>query len=69
MTETVGAPRDRHTDVSLWYVISVGRGLRLVPDDREMCGVRWWDRGELAVADPARFDPHLARFLAKIDDH
>jgi len=64
VTRTVGIDAG-HTDVSLWFVASVGRGARLTPDEGEFADIRWWTRAELAAADPAGFDPHLGRFLAK----
>ena len=66
VTRTVGLDAG-HTDVSLWYVAHCERSRALRPDDREFHRVRWWTRPELAAADPARFDPHLARFRAKLD--
>ena len=64
VTETVGVDAG-HTDVSLWYVATVGRDEPLTVDAGEFAGVRWWTRDEIAAADPGRFDPHLGRFLAK----
>ncbi|UQU66712.1 NUDIX hydrolase [Couchioplanes caeruleus] len=64
VTRTVGVDAG-HTDVSLWYVATVGRDEPLRADEGEFAAVRWWTRAELAAADPARFDPHLGRFLAK----
>jgi 8-oxo-dGTP diphosphatase len=64
VTETVGADAG-HTDVSLWFPAAVRRDEPLTVDDGEFAGVRWWSRAELAAADPARFDPHLGRYLAK----
>jgi 8-oxo-dGTP pyrophosphatase MutT (NUDIX family) len=56
-----------HTDVSLWFPAVVGRDEPLRVDEREFAGVRWWSRAELAAADPARFEPHLGRYLAARD--
>ncbi|HEY2549537.1 MAG TPA: NUDIX hydrolase [Streptosporangiaceae bacterium] len=64
VTRTAGA--GRHTDVSLWYVISGNASSPIRLDDREFAGGRWWAPAELQSADPAMFDPHLGRFLAKI---
>ncbi|MGA5304748.1 NUDIX domain-containing protein [Nucisporomicrobium flavum] len=64
VTETVGVDAG-HTDVSLWYLATVGRDEPLSADEGEFAAVRWWTRAEIAAADPARFDPHLGRFLAK----
>ena len=67
VTETVGVDAG-HTDVTLWYPAAVGRDEPLRVDEREFAGVRWWSRAELAAADPARFEPHLARYLAARDE-
>lgn len=65
VTRTVGIDHG-HTDVSLWYVLSAHRGQPLVLDQTEFRGARWWSLAEVGAADPARFDPHLTRFLTKI---
>ncbi|MEU4558742.1 NUDIX domain-containing protein [Actinoplanes sp. NPDC023936] len=65
VTRTVGIDAG-HTDVSLWFVLSLGRNESLTPDRGEFRAVRWWSPDELRSADPARFDPHLGRFLAKL---
>jgi 8-oxo-dGTP diphosphatase len=64
VTETVGVDAG-HTDVSLWFPAEVRRDQPLTVEESEFAAVRWWSRAELAAADPARFDPHLGRFLAK----
>jgi 8-oxo-dGTP diphosphatase len=64
--ETVGA--DPHIDVSLWFLL---RGQQYQPlrwDDREFASVRWWSPAEIRQTPAARFDPHLSRFLAKLED-
>jgi 8-oxo-dGTP diphosphatase len=66
VTETVPAP-GRHTDVSLWYVLARSTGQPLTPDPGEFREARWWTRAEIGRADPALFDPHLIRMLAKFD--
>lgn len=57
---------DDHTDISLWYVIAGNRQLPLVLDPREFNGGRWWSAAEIGRADPALFDQHMGRFLAKV---
>jgi 8-oxo-dGTP pyrophosphatase MutT (NUDIX family) len=57
---------DSHTDVSLWYLLAGYPGMPLVLDPREFAGGRWWTGPELEAADPARFDPNMDRFLAKV---
>ena len=66
VTETVGAPDERHTDVSLWFVLEGDRHQPLSPDAGEFHGVRWWTVEEVLAEDPARFDPHLGRMLDKL---
>jgi 8-oxo-dGTP diphosphatase len=66
VTETA-SPVHRHTDVSLWFVLSSGTNQPLKPDLREFREVRWWTRDDIGHADPALFDPHLNRMLAKFD--
>ena len=65
VTETVGIDAG-HTDVSLWFVADCRRDHPLTPDRSEFRAVRWWTPADLRHADPARFDPHLTRFCAKI---
>jgi 8-oxo-dGTP diphosphatase len=64
VTPTVGP--DSHTDVSLWYLLAGQAGMPIVLDPREFAGGRWWTRPQLDAADPALFDPHMGRFLAKV---
>jgi 8-oxo-dGTP diphosphatase len=66
VTETAGLA-DRHTDVSLWFVLSGGMSQRLTPDPREFRAARWWTRDQIERAGPEVFDPHMARMLDKFD--
>ncbi len=66
VTETTGDAAARHTDVSLWFALAGTRGMALAPDPREFHAIRWWTPAELAAADPAGFEPHLARALAAL---
>jgi 8-oxo-dGTP pyrophosphatase MutT (NUDIX family) len=66
VTETVGAPEDRHTDVSLWFVLSGSRDQKLIPDPGEFRTVRWWTPQQVAAAAPGMCEPHLGRMLAKL---
>jgi len=68
VTDTVGDPASRHTDVSLWYALAGTVGEPLTPDDREFAEVRWWSRAEILAADPARLEPHLLRALDALID-
>jgi ADP-ribose pyrophosphatase YjhB (NUDIX family) len=65
VTETVGIDAG-HIDVSLWFLANCHRDRPLTPDRNEFRAVRWWTPADLRVADPARFDPHLIRFCAKV---
>lgn len=67
VTETTGVTSARHTDVSLWYLLSGASSDELHPDGREFTAVRWWTRREVTAADPQDLEPHLLRFLAKVD--
>jgi 8-oxo-dGTP pyrophosphatase MutT (NUDIX family) len=42
VTETVGALEQRHTDVSLWFVLASSRNQVFTPDPGEFRGIRWW---------------------------
>ncbi|MGC1209987.1 MAG: NUDIX domain-containing protein [Micromonospora sp.] len=66
VTGTQGPPEDRHTDVSLWFVLHGSRDQTLTPDWGEFRGVRWWTPQEVAVAEPATLDPHMGRMMAKL---
>ncbi|GAA4568050.1 NUDIX hydrolase [Micromonospora coerulea] len=66
VTDTVGPPEQRHTDVSLWFVLSGSRDQKLVPDPGEFHGVRWWTPQEVSAAVPGTCEPHLSRVLAKL---
>ena len=66
VTETVGPPEHRHTDVSLWYVLSAGRDQRFTPDPVEFAGIRWWTPAEVNEAPTGTIEPHLGRMLAKL---
>ncbi|WP_412748719.1 NUDIX hydrolase [Krasilnikovia sp. M28-CT-15] len=68
VTRTVGMDAG-HTDVSLWFVLSCPREQALTPDQGEFHRVRWWTPAELRTADTSRFDPHLPRFLGKLEQH
>lgn len=65
ITTTVGSDGG-HEDVSLWYVVTVERDTVFTLDPTEFRDGRWWSIDEIGAADPALFDPHLGRFLAKL---
>ncbi|MEU6585922.1 NUDIX domain-containing protein [Nocardia sp. NPDC046763] len=63
---TVGtvATTPPHIDVSLWYVIRGDRRRQYALDPAEFNGGRWWDLDPYGLPDT---DPHLPRFLRKLD--
>ena len=65
MTETVGIDSG-HTDVSLWFIVSLRRDEPVSFDRGEFRTMRWWSPDELSSADTAHFDPALDRFLRKL---
>jgi 8-oxo-dGTP diphosphatase len=67
VTETTGEAETRHVDVSLWYLLDGTAGDELHADEREFSDVRWWTRAEIAAADHRFLEPHLMRFLAKVE--
>ncbi|HEY0682383.1 MAG TPA: NUDIX domain-containing protein [Steroidobacter sp.] len=62
-SQTVGITAG-HTDVSLWYVIDANRSEPLTFDTEEFNSVRWFHAGEAPLS---RSDPHLQRFLNKLN--
>jgi len=62
VTETIGAGT-RHTDVSLWYVLQGDSAVTPAYDPTEFHGVAWFPLDGLPFS---RTDPHLARFVAKL---
>ena len=62
VTETVGNGT-RHTDVSLWYVLHGDAHVLPLYDTAEFHRVAWFPVAELPYP---RTDPHLARFVAKL---
>ncbi|UFS98201.1 NUDIX hydrolase [Nocardia huaxiensis] len=53
-----------HVDISLWHVIRGDRTAPYALDQSEFEDGRWWD---LDDPDLPESDPHLPRFLAKLD--
>ncbi|GIJ24807.1 DNA mismatch repair protein MutT [Micromonospora lutea] len=66
VTETVGTLEERHTDVSLWFVLASSRDQVLTPDPSEFRGIRWWTPQEVRAADPKTLDPHMGRLISKL---
>lgn len=66
VTPTVGA--DRHLDVSLWFVLPVGRDEeRIIPDPGEFKSVRWLDFAQPRGWPADTYDPEMHRFAAKLE--
>jgi 8-oxo-dGTP diphosphatase len=53
-----------HVDVSLWYVVHAQRGQKIRFDETEFNAVKWFEFGQVPLH---RSDPHLGRFIAKLD--
>jgi 8-oxo-dGTP diphosphatase len=66
VTDTVDSAKHRHTDVSLWFVIEIGKSAQLAPDPREYRSVRWWTPADVQRSTRSLFDPHQCRMLAKL---
>lgn len=64
VTPTVGPAS--HVDVSLWYVFVADHREPLSPEPREFHSVRWWPQGDLRTDGDRRFDPHMSRFVMKL---
>ena len=55
-----------HTDVSLWFLLSLRQDEGLRVNGAEFRTVRWWSADEIGAAGPATFDPALGRFITKL---
>ncbi len=55
-----------HTDVSLWYALHGDAHVELSHDPGEFHGVRWFAFDKVPST---RVEPHLARFVAKLQAH
>lgn len=55
-----------HTDVSFWFVLAADQDMRIEADPREANQVRWFDLDDPAEWAHDWFDPHMARFRAKL---
>ena len=62
-TTTVGLTAG-HVDVSLWYVVHARRGQKISFDKTEFNAVKWFAFAQVPLH---RSDPHLGRFIAKLD--
>ena len=55
-----------HVDVSLWYAVAGSIAETLQPDPGEFKALRWWPLADVLAADPDTLDPHLPRFVTKL---
>ncbi len=65
VTKTTG-DKDKHTDVSLWYIL---RGSIATPfqfDEREFHSIRWFTPSEIPLD---QSDPHMRRLIQKLILH
>ncbi|NNH71027.1 NUDIX domain-containing protein [Nocardia uniformis] len=62
-TTTVGRTAG-HVDVSLWHVVRGDRARQYPLDPAEFDGGRWWDLDPYGLPET---DPHLPRFVRKLD--
>ena len=53
-----------HVDVSLWYVVHAPRDQKISFDETEFNSVKWFAFWQAPLH---RSDPHLGRFIAKLD--
>ncbi len=65
VTETRGGA-GRHTDVSLWYVISAEAHTITWYDDAEFAAIRWLTPGQIMAEPIGVLDPHMHRFTRKL---
>ena len=66
LTVTPTNETSSHLDVSLWFLIAVGREDELRPDPREYTQVRWFDLGPDKDWPGDTYDPEMSRFAAKL---
>lgn len=64
LTVTTVGHGEKHVDISLWHIISGDRDHLYPLDPGEFEGGRWWDLDPAALPDS---DPHMSRFIAKLD--
>jgi 8-oxo-dGTP diphosphatase len=65
-TVTVGLTAG-HTDVSLWYVLRADSEKEITYDTAEFNGYKWFDYKEILNTDISNFDPHMHRFIKKVE--
>ncbi len=65
ITTTITVDRG-HTDVSLWYVLVGDSEEPLDYDTREFRGIMWLSIEEVLGTDVSKLDPHMHRFVRKL---
>jgi hypothetical protein len=65
VTRTRGARP--HTDVSLWFVLTADKDAVTWFDKSEFSGIRWLALPELRAEPIEHLDPHMHRFIGKLD--
>jgi 8-oxo-dGTP diphosphatase len=63
VTQTRG--QDSHTDVTLWFVVAASRHQQLEADADEFTAINWLPLDSTNWT-AEHFDPHMARFVAKL---
>ncbi|MFE0025518.1 NUDIX hydrolase [Amycolatopsis sp. NPDC059021] len=66
LTVTKTRGEHSHTDVSFWFVLAADQDMEIVADPREAHGTRWFVLDDPTEWAPDHFDPHMARFRAKL---
>jgi len=69
ITSTITKGHGEHTDVSLWYVIGGDSKQELDYDPREMNGYKWLSPSEILAIPIDELDPHMHRFVRKLQKH
>lgn len=65
VTPTLGP--HRHLDCTLWYLLALTPDTPIVADPAEFDGSDWFPRRAVADWPAGRTDPHLHRFLTKVE--
>lgn len=65
VTKTVGITAG-HTDVSLWYVVSMDSMAKYQNDASEFDSYKWLDLDQVLALPINELDPHLHRFVLKL---
>lgn len=65
VTQTTGM-KEKHTDISLWYILKSCMMTALQYDDREFHSIRWFAANKIPFH---RSDPHMSRLVQKLILH